>query len=122
MNTESQVFGEYIDYGIVLDGAAVAAGATQYGGLVEKLHWARRALLLVQCDQVHDVVMTRQDASGTESLEITLATGLAANAGGWRPVALLDGNSVLGYAARFGIKNTAAAATTTAKIRLQLMG
>lgn len=118
--------GKTQDMGQVLTGSSVAAGATAYGDWVDGVDWVRNIVFLAQSDQNYDLVHQVRDKDGTTSLEASFVTGQSATAGGtsWRKhvQAMSSGNSgILGYSARFGMKNSGATPSNV-KLRVQLLG
>jgi len=120
--------GKYLDLGLAIDGVNMAAGATVLSEWINNVSWVRYIIAQVSSDQASQLVAYRRDSS----LEIidwgsTLAT-ITAGGVSYVPIAAMPQQSatgasaILGYSARFGIKNTAAVPNTFAKVRIQLMG
>ena len=108
------------DLGLYLDAGVLAAGASLYGNWVDNLEWVRNVVIMIQNDQTAQMVMARRDrqlAAGWGTNVGTAGGVTSSTAWSEQQVAV-----IVGYGAKFGLKNTAAAPTTFAKLRLQLLG
>lgn len=115
----------YMDLGLVIEGSAVASGATVWAaGWVDDVHWARNVMLLIQSDQQSDVLVTCRDSSETGGVNTKgVANGIAASSGsGWRPVAIAGASALVGFSAQFAIKNAGASEAANLCLRVQLLG
>lgn len=105
---------------VVLDPAlavnAVAQEAAYRGGL----EWVRHLILLVRSDQPYEVYVFRRDSGGVGGWGDSIFSGAATGAA-FAEVAITVPKALLGYSARFGVKNTGPAPASV-ELRVQLLG
>jgi hypothetical protein len=120
----TQIMGsKYQDLGQIISGTNMAAGAFVYSNYITNVAWVRNLVIFTQSDQQYDYGLYRQDSSGNNDVSgITISSGQTANGAAWRGAAINGTNAILGYGAKFFIKNSSASANTFANMRVQLLG
>ena len=115
--------GKYLDLGAVITATNMAAGATAFSGWNDNVALVRNITLLSQSDQQHDIGVTRRDAgTATSGIGTALVTNQPSTASDWRSNSIAPPNAILGYSARFYLKNSSASPNTVGNLRVQLMG
>ncbi len=105
--------GRYEDMGAVIDAAGVAVGAGVYTDYLDNVPWIRYIVMLVDASQNWDMGCVRRTASGVASaaaawLSSQPATGDGARQLVYGPQSGELTNAVLGYSAKFYLKNVGA--------------
>lgn len=113
----------YKDLALAVEGINMAAGATVWGNYIDNVQWVRNMIIMYSSDQAFDIYLGRRNMSGNSDANGWI-TGLSAGANTRCMSTANNSNqtALLGYSARFGVKNTAAVANTYARAYIQLMG
>ncbi|MEN6521270.1 MAG: hypothetical protein ABFD46_09000 [Armatimonadota bacterium] len=119
----------YQDLGLVIDDTNVAAGAYIWSSYYENTQWVRNLVLMVKSDKQYRAVVVVKDTGGIangDSNYDSLTIAVAASGSSYRLHRLGASTSIpgiLGYAAKFGVKNEdSSAAATSVQLRIQLLG
>jgi hypothetical protein len=119
---------KYQDLGQVLDAGSIPAGATVYSQAYTQLTWVRNVIVFAQIDTAGwAVTIMRGDSSGVFDWAVQLGSSSSSTGANWGVQIGSAGQSggssgVLGYQAKFGLKNTSGSASTVGKLRVQLLG
>jgi len=118
--------GRYEDMGAVIEAFGVAAGASVYTDYLDDVTWVRYIVMLIEADRSWDMGCVRRTASGVSSGAAAWLSAQPAVGDGARQ--LVYGtqsgeltNAVLGYSAKFYMKNVGASAADFT-MYLQLIG
>ena len=114
---------KYRDLGQIINGVNMAAGAIIASSFIDNVQLVRGWRALYQSDQTCIIGIWNRDTGlivnwGEYSSASLPITGSAS----WGGQGALSASSLLGYSAKFTLKNNSASANTFANLRLQLMG
>jgi hypothetical protein len=118
---------DYRDLGLIIDATNVPAGAYAYSNYFDNMQWVRSFAAMVGCDQAYSLHINLKDTSGATHGDSVVnsvvsnqsATGGAANLRQHRVGQNAPG--LLGYSARFAVKNEGASPAAI-RLRMQLLG
>ncbi len=118
---EEKIF--YKDLGVIIDASTMAAGAIVYSSYFDDLEWVRNIICLSQSDQQYDLVYFRRDFNGNvDTSGQNIGTSLSAYPSpNWRYNTAISNVGLIGYSARFYIKNSSASPNTYGRLRVQLL-
>lgn len=118
--------GRYADLGQIISASEVAVGASVFSTNIDGIQWARWIVVLGQSTGNWEFGIIRRDSSGTSGVIEPWATSQTANSPSWKaftysPTPASGPSGVLGYSARFYIRNIAAMISDVG-LKVQLIG
>lgn len=117
------ISGGYKDLSLVIEGLNMPPGTTLYSPYYDALYWVRSIICYCQSDQQYDCGYFTKDSSGRiDASGYAIATNQSAFPANYRPSKVTGVNALIGYSAKFYLKNSSASTNNYSRLCVQLIG